>query len=89
MFIYYGREYVQIAKLYGQDEEADFISNEIKKMEANVIKHGWDGEWFLRAYDAFERKIGSKECKEGKFSLSLRLLHMARIGENLGLGKSP
>jgi len=88
MFIYYGREYVQIAKLYGQDEEADFISNEIKKMEANVIKHGWDGEWFLRAYDAFERKIGSKECKEGKIFVEPQgFCTMARIGENLGLGK--
>ena len=25
---------------------------------------GWDGEWFLRAYDAFGKKIGSKECKD-------------------------
>ena len=35
-------------------------------MEQAVIKHGYDGEWFLRAYDAFGNKIGSKECEEGK-----------------------
>ena len=28
-------------------------------------EHGWDGEWFLRAYDDFGRKVGSKECDEG------------------------
>ena len=32
-----------------------------------ILKDGWDGEWFLRAYDAFSlRKIGSKECEEGQ-----------------------
>jgi cellobiose phosphorylase len=35
-------------------------------MEQVTLKHGWDGEWFLRAYDDFGAKIGSKECKEGK-----------------------
>jgi cellobiose phosphorylase len=24
-----------------------------------IIKHGWDGDWFLRAYDFYGRKIGS------------------------------
>jgi len=28
--------------------------------------HGWDGEWFLRAYDYYGVKVGSKECEEGK-----------------------
>jgi len=35
-------------------------------MKQTVLQHGWDGEWFLRAYDFKSRKIGSKECKEGK-----------------------
>ncbi len=88
MFIYYGREYVHIARLYGDDKEADNINIEIKKMEQNVIKYGWDGEWFLRAYDAFERKIGSKECNDGKIFIEPQgFCTMARIGEKLGLGK--
>ena len=36
------------------------------EMEQTVREHGWDGEWFLRAYDDFGRKVGSKECEEGK-----------------------
>lgn len=88
LFIYYGREYVNIARLYGQDKEADIINIEIKKMEENVIKYGWDGEWFLRAYDAFGRKIGSNECKDGKIFIEPQgFCTMARIGEKLGLGK--
>ena len=32
--------------------------------------HGWDGDWFLRAYDAFGKKVGSQECDEGRSSSS-------------------
>jgi cellobiose phosphorylase len=35
-------------------------------MQAAVLEHGWDGEWFLRAYDDFGRKVGSRECEEGR-----------------------
>jgi cellobiose phosphorylase len=35
-------------------------------MEATVLNHGWDGEWFLRAYDDYGRKVGSHENAEGK-----------------------
>jgi len=36
------------------------------RMAQTVVEHGWDGEWFLRAYDDFGRKIGSRECDEGQ-----------------------
>ena len=36
------------------------------KMTDVVLKHGWDGEWFLRAYDFFGNKVGSKENKEAQ-----------------------
>ena len=49
-------------------------------------KHGWDGEWFLRAYDYYGRKIGSSECEEGKvFIESQGWCTMARIGADEGL----
>jgi cellobiose phosphorylase len=35
-------------------------------MEAAILEHGWDGEWFLRAYDDFGHKVGSHECEEGQ-----------------------
>jgi len=35
-------------------------------MEKAVLEHGWDGEWFLRAYDFFGRKVGSHECEDGQ-----------------------
>jgi cellobiose phosphorylase len=30
-----------------------------------VSAHGWDGRWFLRAYDAFGEPVGSAVCPEG------------------------
>jgi cellobiose phosphorylase len=55
-----------IAPHRGLDAEAAKYLAEVKKMDQVVRKHGWDGEWFLRAFDDFGAKIGSKECEEGK-----------------------
>jgi cellobiose phosphorylase len=35
-------------------------------MTQTIYAHGWDGEWFVRAYDDFGRKVGSKDCEEGQ-----------------------
>lgn len=35
-------------------------------MESTIWAHGWDGNWFRRAYDDFGRVIGSRENEEGK-----------------------
>jgi len=35
-------------------------------MEAVVWQHGWDGEWFRRAYDDYGRPLGSRENEEGQ-----------------------
>lgn len=46
--------------------EAELAEKAISGMEKAVFKAGWDGEWFLRAYDHYGNKIGSNECAEGK-----------------------
>ena len=66
MFVKYGKDYVQICKHRGLDTEAKEAEEAIHKMEATVLDAGWDGEWFLRAYDHYKNKVGSKECEEGK-----------------------
>jgi cellobiose phosphorylase len=54
-------------------------------MERTVLEHGWDGEWFLRAYDYFGNKVGSDECEEGKiFIESQGFCTMAGIGKETG-----
>jgi cellobiose phosphorylase len=65
LFVVAGRELAEIAKGRGDSPECCRILKEVSKMEGTVRRHGWDGEWFLRAYDDFGRKVGSKECAEG------------------------
>ena len=66
MFVKYGAEYAALLDRIGGVDEAKQVRTEVEKMEKTVLAHGWDGEWFRRAYDAFERPIGSRENDEGK-----------------------
>jgi cellobiose phosphorylase len=66
MFTSIGPEYVKLCRIKGQDAEADAAQAEIDKMRAAIMKDGYDGEWFLRAYDDNGKKVGSKENEEGK-----------------------
>ena len=66
MFVKYGREYAELIKKLGLNDEARAILGSVSEIEKAVLEHGWDGEWFRRAYDAFERPIGSRENDEGR-----------------------
>ncbi len=66
MFVKYGEEYAQLAELMGDEREAAYAREEVKKMYDAILKDGWDGEWFVRAYDAYSNKVGSRECEEGQ-----------------------
>lgn len=85
MFVRYGRDYVEICRHQGLMEEADQAEGEIFKMEEAVKASGWDGEWFLRAYDNYEHKVGSKECEDGKIFIEPQgFCVMAEIGKEEG-----
>jgi len=66
LMVHSAKELAAIAKQHGKPADQDFYLDIATKMDATVSKHGWDGEWFLRAYDDFGHKIGSKDCAEGK-----------------------
>ena len=66
MFVKYGKEYADLCEALGKNDEADRAKKEIADMTAAIEKDGWDGEWFIRAYDAAGEKVGSKECEEGQ-----------------------
>lgn len=81
MFVAIGPELVRLFEKKGMSKEAQAAQDEIDKMRATILEHGYDGEWFLRAYDAFGQKVGSKECKEGQiFIESQGYCVMAGIG---------
>ena len=67
-------------------KEAGRMQQAVDAMIDAVKKHGWDGEWYLRAYDFYGRKIGSNECDEAKiFIESQGWCTMAEIGAEDGL----
>lgn len=66
MFVKYAKEYAALCSRIGLAGEAALIRQAAADMEASILRHGWDGEWFLRAYDAFGNKVGSSECEEGQ-----------------------
>ena len=85
LFTYAGPEYVALCKKKGMDEEAAAAQAEIDKMKDTIVKYGYDGEWFLRAYDDLGRKVGSKECEEGKIFIEPQgFAVMSEIGKDKG-----
>ncbi|MFW5656149.1 MAG: GH36-type glycosyl hydrolase domain-containing protein [Bacteroidota bacterium] len=85
MFVLYGNEYGRLCEIVGKDDEADRAFEEVRKMEKTVEEHGWDGEWFLRAYDYYGEKIGSKENEEGQIFIEPQgFCVMAGIGKDNG-----
>lgn len=86
LFVVYGKEYMELCKYLGKTSEYERAKVHVDRMTENVKKHGWDGEWFLRAYDFFGNKIGSNENEEGKiFIESNGWCTMAGIGLEEGM----
>jgi len=86
LFVVYGRDYVELCSQLNKNEEAGRAEKHVENMVEAVKKHGWDGNWFLRAYDYFGNKIGSDENEEGKiFIESNGWCTMAGIGLEDGM----
>ena len=66
MFVKYGGEYARLCDRIGLGGEAESVRRAVDDMKKTILRDGWDGEWFLRAYDAAGNKVGSRECAEGK-----------------------
>ena len=84
-----GKEYVKLcrqldkqgddAAKYGIDnfnDEAERMETAVNAMVEAVKKHGWDGTWYLRAYDFYGNKIGSSRLRSStcRYSTRTRLL---------------
>ncbi len=98
LFVVTGKDYVELCRQLSNSQftihnsqvdfkaEADRAQKCVDSMIEAVKKHGWDGEWYLRAYDFYGNKIGSNECEEGKiFIESQGWCAMAGIGQEEGM----
>lgn len=81
MFALYGCDYVRICRERKLEREAGKAEKAIEEMKKTVLRWGWDGRWFLRAYDDAGKKVGSRECEEGRIFIEPQgLCVMAGIG---------
>jgi len=88
LFVLAGHELADIAERRGLRAEAVAYRAQAAKMDGVIHKFGWDGEWFLRAYDDFGHKIGSKECQEGQIFIETQgFCVLAGIGLEDGLAQ--
>ncbi len=88
LFIAVADDYARMMRLSGDDAEADRALALKEQMTQAVKQYGWDGEWFIRAYDAFGHKVGSNECDEGKIFIEPQgYCVMAGIGVKEGMAQ--
>lgn len=85
MFVYVAPDYAAMCRIKGDEAEAKFAEEAAAKMEEQICKVAWDGEWYVRAFDDAGKKIGSKECEDGKIYIeSQGFGTMAKIGADKG-----
>lgn len=88
LFVYAGPDYVALCRRRGLVAEAEAAQLLIEQMRTTTMEHGFDGEWFLRAYDHYGQKVGSKENEEGQIFIEPQgFCVMAGIGVEEGAAK--
>ena len=89
MFVKYGNEYADICDFIGKPDEAARARKEVDIMDKALLSDGWDGKWFIRAYDAFSHKVGSHECEEGQIFIEPQgFCVIAGVGVKTGEAKT-
>jgi len=83
LFTLAATEFAAIAALCGRPDDADSYLADAEKMALVTAEHGWDGEWFLRAYDHFGNPVGSARNAEGQIFIEPQgMCVMAGIGRD-------
>jgi cyclic beta-1,2-glucan glucanotransferase len=76
--------FVEIAELKGDNVFAEKCKQDAKKLQSNIYKNGWDGEWYRRAYFDDGTPLGSSindECKIDSIVQSWSVLSKAGDAE--------
>ncbi|MBX3058041.1 MAG: glycosyl transferase [Anaerolineae bacterium] len=81
LFVLAAQEMAALADHLGKTKEAETYRWHAANMTETTLAHGWDGEWFRRAYDFYSNPVGSQECEEGKIFIEPQgMCVMAGIG---------
>ena len=88
LFVMATKEFVKILQQMDSVDESKKYLDWAEKMSSTILKYGWDGEWFIRAYDDFGNKVGSHECEEGQIFIEPQgFCVFAEVGINEGLAE--
>ncbi|MGN0363134.1 MAG: GH36-type glycosyl hydrolase domain-containing protein [Bilifractor sp.] len=89
MFVKYGREYEELCEQIGLTEEAQTVRQDVDDMVSAIEDAGWDGKWFIRAYDAYSHAVGSHTCEEGQIYIEPQgMCVMAGVGLDNGMAET-
>jgi cellobiose phosphorylase len=89
MFVLAAQELAAIAELRGLADEAQQYRDAAMRMSGTVREHGWDGAWFVRAYDDAGNKVGSQTCAEGQIYIEPQgFCVLAGIGVDDGMAQT-
>jgi cellobiose phosphorylase len=81
LFVLAAREMVSLADVLRKEDDVRKYTQAADEMVETVFESGWDGRWFLRAYDDFGDKVGSSSCEEGRIFIEPQgICVMAGIG---------
>ena len=85
MFLLIGEDFAQICRRTGRERIARDAEAALHAVRRAVLDHGWDGDWFLRAYDSFGAKVGSRENADGQIYVEANAwCAMAGVGAEEG-----
>jgi cellobiose phosphorylase len=78
------KEFESIAQLYGDPDFVELCQREAARVRQNIEQHGWDGEWYRRAYFDDGTPLGSAsnpECQIDSIAQSWSVLSGAASAE--------
>lgn len=61
---------IELLEFAGHEGHARALAPRRDNLAQNINKHCWDGHWFIRAFGAGGKKIGSRENEAGKIFLN-------------------
>lgn len=85
-FVLYGPEYAALAERRGLADVAQHARKAVEEVRGAVLEHGWDGQWFLRAYDYYGNPVGTDAKPEGKIWIEPQGF---AVMAGIGVGEGP
>jgi len=64
------QEYIDICQLLENQEEVNWASPILLKLDETIEENAWNGNWYIRAIKDDGYRFGDKDCDEGKIWLN-------------------